>query len=131
MPAYWNTLGVAYFRAGDATSAVTTLEHAKAVGGGSAFDDVFLAMSHARLGDREQAERRLAEAISGMERRRWGHPELGRFCHEAQSVLAESLGTSAVLRLARTGSRANLRTGYSSSRPQAPAQLPIADDSGH
>ena len=126
---YWNTLGVAYFRAGDATSAVTTLEHAKAVGGGSAFDDVFLAMSHARLGDREQAERRLAEAISGMERDDRGHPELGRFCHEARSVLAESFGK---LPCSGGSSRVEGEPALGTvGRPQAPAQAADAGDSGH
>ena len=86
---YWNTLGVAYIRAGDYPAAVAALERATALGNGStAFDDVFLAMAHAHLGDREQARHRLAQAMLGMQRDHPGHPELARFCDEVQSLLA-------------------------------------------
>jgi tetratricopeptide (TPR) repeat protein len=92
--AYWNTLGVAYLRAGDARSAVAALDRATALtDGGTAFDDVFLAMAHARLGDREQARHRLDQALLRMEHDYPGHPELARFCAEAQSILAT--GTAA------------------------------------
>jgi len=64
-----------------------------ALGGSTAFDDVFLAMAHARLGDHEQAELRLTHAILGMERDYPGHRELVCFCEEARSILAE--GTEA------------------------------------
>jgi uncharacterized protein HemY len=86
---YWNTLGVAYLRAGDYPAAVTALERATALGhGGTAFDEVFLAMAHAHLGDLEQARHRLAQAMLGMERDYPGQPELVGFCDEAQSLLA-------------------------------------------
>jgi tetratricopeptide (TPR) repeat protein len=86
---YWNTLGVAYLRAGDYPAAVTALERALALGnGGTAFDEVFLAMAHAHLGDPEQARHRLAQAMLGMERDYPGHPELARFCDEVRSLLA-------------------------------------------
>ena len=87
---YWNTLGTAYFRSGDDASAVTALDHATALGGGTPFDDVFLAMAHARLGNRELAEHLLTQTIARMERDGPGHPELVRFCDEARSILAES-----------------------------------------
>jgi len=90
---YWNTLGAAHYRAGDDTSAVAALDRAKALGGGTAFDDVFLAMAQARLGDHEQAELRLTHTIFQMERDYPGHPELVRFCDEARFILAE--GTEA------------------------------------
>jgi tetratricopeptide (TPR) repeat protein len=90
---YWNTLGAACYRAGDAAAAVVALDQATALGGGTAFDDVFLAMAHARLGDHEEAELRLTHAIFGMERDYPGHPELVCFCDEARSMLAE--GTEA------------------------------------
>jgi uncharacterized protein HemY len=90
---YWNTLGAACYRAGDAASAVAALDHATALGGGTAFDNVFLAMAHARLGDHEQAELRLTHAIFGMARDYPGHPELVCFCDEARFILAE--GTEA------------------------------------
>ena len=85
---YWNTLGTAYYRAGDDASAVAALDRATALGDGTAFDDVFLAMAHARLGDHEQAELRLTQAIFRMERDYPGHPELVCFCDEARFILA-------------------------------------------
>ena len=45
--AYWNTLGAAYYRAGDDASAIAALDHATTRGGGTAFDDVFLALARA------------------------------------------------------------------------------------
>ena len=53
---YWNTLGVAYFRAGDFQSAFVALERAIELGGSeNPFDLVFLAMTQARLGNVEEA----------------------------------------------------------------------------
>jgi hypothetical protein len=86
---YWNTLGAAYYRAGNFESAVTALSHTtNRDDGGTAFDDVFLAMAYTRLGNREEAEPRLARAIFRMERHYSGHPELTRLCDEARSVLS-------------------------------------------
>ena len=95
---YWNTLGAACYRAGDAASAIAALDRAKALGGGTAFDDVFLAMAHARLGDHEQAELRLTHAILGMERDYPGHPELVCFCNEARSILTEGTEAPSAIR---------------------------------
>jgi tetratricopeptide (TPR) repeat protein len=95
---YWNTLGTAYFRAGDDILAITALDRAKALSDGTAFDDVFLAMAHARLGNREHAEHLLTQAILQMEQDNPGHAELVRFCDEARSILAEGFGAPAVAR---------------------------------
>jgi hypothetical protein len=86
--AYWNTLGVAHYRAGDARAAVAALERATTLGGGSAFDDIFLAMAHARLGEPEAARQALACAMVRSEREYPGHPELAGFCDEAHSLIA-------------------------------------------
>ncbi len=86
--AYWNTLGVAHYRAGDDRSAVDALDRARALGGGTAFDDVFLAMAHARLGIPEEARQALARAMLQAERDHPGHPELAAFCDEAHALLA-------------------------------------------
>jgi len=84
--AYWNTLGVAYFRAGDLRSAIVALERALELGGGeNPFDLVFLAMAQARLGNAEQARLLLDRTLSYKEQ---GHAELDRFCDEARSILA-------------------------------------------
>jgi hypothetical protein len=93
--AYWNTLGVAHYRAGDDRAAVDALDCARAIGGGSAFDDVFLAMAHARLGDLAGARQDLARAMLQAERDHPGHPELAGFCDEAHALITRSTSTAA------------------------------------
>ena len=86
---YWNTFGVACFRADDFKGAVTALNHSTALNnGGIPFDHVFLAMAHAQLGNQQQAQQWLAQAMIRMERDYPGHPELTRFYNEARSMLA-------------------------------------------
>jgi tetratricopeptide (TPR) repeat protein len=92
---YWNTLGVACYRAGDDASAVSALDRASALGGGTAFDDVFLALAHARLGELEAARLAFARASSHAERDHPGHPELAGFRDEARAILAEGTGSPA------------------------------------
>ena len=86
---YWNTLGVAFFRTGNFESAVTALDRAIALSsGGTAFDHVFLAMSHARLGNLEVSQECLARAMFDKEKGHPSHTELARLCDEAQSIIA-------------------------------------------
>jgi tetratricopeptide (TPR) repeat protein len=92
---YWNTLGVVCYRAGDHAAAVAALDRAMALGGGTVFDDVFLAMAHARLGDLEGARTELARALVRAEHDYPGHRELAVFCDEARSIIAHDLGTPA------------------------------------
>jgi tetratricopeptide (TPR) repeat protein len=94
--AYWNTLGVAHYRAGDAGSAVAALDRATALGGGTAFDDVFLAMAHARLGDTDRARQELARAMVRAERDYPGHPELAGLCDEAHALITGRTAAAAV-----------------------------------
>ena len=96
--AYWNTLGVAHYRAGDDHSAVAALDRARALGGGTAFDDVFLAMALARLGNPAEARQALARAMLQAERDYPGHPELAGFCDEARSILAGDTGAPLAVR---------------------------------
>jgi tetratricopeptide (TPR) repeat protein len=86
--AYWNTLGAAHYRAGDDRAAITALEHARTLGCGTAFDDVFLAMTYARLGELGEARQALARAMLQAERDHPGHSELAALCAEAQSSIA-------------------------------------------
>ncbi|HLH28871.1 MAG TPA: tetratricopeptide repeat protein, partial [Acidimicrobiales bacterium] len=86
--AYWNTLGAAHYRAGDVEAAVAALDRDTSLGGGTAFDDVFLAMGRARLGDRDRARQDLARAMVRAERDYPGHPELAALCDEAHALLA-------------------------------------------
>jgi WD40 repeat protein/predicted Zn-dependent protease len=55
--AYWKTLGVAQYRAGDWKAAVAALDKAEALGAGDGTAKLFLAMAHWRSGEREQARR--------------------------------------------------------------------------
>jgi superkiller protein 3 len=64
---YWNTLGVARYRAGDWKAAAEALEKSTALSkGGGAIDWHFLAMAHWRLGHKDEARRcydRVAELL--------------------------------------------------------------------
>jgi tetratricopeptide (TPR) repeat protein/tRNA A-37 threonylcarbamoyl transferase component Bud32 len=86
---YWNTLGVACYRAGRADDAASALERAAEyrVGGGDALDYFFLAMARQRLGD-ERSRQTYDEAVRWLER----YPgvqgiELARVRAEAREVL--------------------------------------------
>jgi eukaryotic-like serine/threonine-protein kinase len=95
---YLNTLGVAEYRAFRYAAATTTLERSLAAGGGAsdAFDLLFLAMAHHRLGHRGQARTCFARAV------RWlGEQtslsdqyakELAAFRAEAETVLKGPVG---------------------------------------
>jgi tetratricopeptide (TPR) repeat protein len=92
---YWNTLGAAYLRNGDAAAAVAALNRAMASAGeDNPFNHVFLAMAYARLGDREQAQHWLAQAILVKEQDYPDHPELTCFCDEACAVVGTSPGAA-------------------------------------
>lgn len=95
---YWNTLGAAYYRAGDAAAAIAALERALALAGSTAFDEVFLAMARARSGDPEGARQALALAMIRAERDHPGHPELAALCDEAHALIAGGATAPAVLR---------------------------------
>ena len=85
---YWNTLGAAHYRAGNPHATVDALNQAVAISdGGTAFDHFFLAMAHARLGDREDARRWFDLAMIEMDHYPPGHAELRRLHDEAGSVV--------------------------------------------
>jgi serine/threonine protein kinase/Tfp pilus assembly protein PilF len=88
---YWNTLGVAQYRAGNWKDAVAALERSVKSGGSHGLDWFFLAMSHWRLGDKEQARKFYAQAIQWMEkkppRNQDLRQELRRFRAEAAGLL--------------------------------------------
>jgi hypothetical protein len=55
-PTYWNTLGAALYRIGDAESCIAAIEHSMALsGGGTPFDFLYIALAHAQLNHREAA----------------------------------------------------------------------------
>jgi hypothetical protein len=89
--AYWNTLGVAYFRNGDVKAAIVALNRAVSLAGEeSPFNYVFLALACAHSGDGGQARHWLVKAIRLKEQTYPNHAELACFCDEACAVLGTS-----------------------------------------
>jgi len=93
--AYCNTLGAAHYRAGDFNAAIAALGRAISLTeGGTAFDHVFMAMAHARLGDQERAQHWLDQAGSWMEQHSPDHSELACLRDEARSVVSAAADSS-------------------------------------
>jgi superkiller protein 3 len=66
---YYNTLGVAQYRAGDEKAALAALHRSmELTGGGDAADWLFLAMAHHKLGDREEARKWYDKAAAELEK---------------------------------------------------------------
>jgi serine/threonine-protein kinase len=88
MGEYWNTLGVAQYRAGDFQSALTALRRSMELrSGGDGSDHFFLAMAYERLGDRKQARIWYDKAVQRMaERSPQGDGDL-RYRAEARETL--------------------------------------------
>jgi serine/threonine protein kinase/WD40 repeat protein len=85
--AYWNTLGVAYYRAGEWQSARSALEKSMLHQGGTSWDWFFLAMTHRRLGDPSNARLCYEQAVRWMEEHEPQNEELLRFRAEAEGLL--------------------------------------------
>lgn len=65
---YWNTLGVAYYRAGEWPASLDALNRAmKLSNGGSSRDWFFVAMAHWKLGNKEGAQREYDRAVQWMD----------------------------------------------------------------
>ena len=85
---YWNTLGIAYFRARDWKAAIHALGQSTELGdGGTSFDFFFLAMAWWQQGDREQAHHWYLRGNAWMEEHNPGHEALIRFREEATALL--------------------------------------------
>jgi tetratricopeptide (TPR) repeat protein len=84
---YWNTLGVARYRAGDWAGAVAALEKSVALGGGNAYDWFFLALAHGRLGHADEARDWYARAVRRMDALPARHEDLLRYREEAAALL--------------------------------------------
>jgi tetratricopeptide (TPR) repeat protein len=84
---YWNTLGVARYRAEDWPGAIAALEKAIALHGRTSYDEFFLAMSRWRLGDHAEARRMYDQAVHWMEENQPHDAELRRFRGEAAELL--------------------------------------------
>jgi len=90
-----NTLGVALVRAGRWQEAVEALESSmQRRDGGDASDWLFLAMAHARLGEREKAGPYIERARSWVKAHRPRDEEYAGWTAEAEAALAESDGAT-------------------------------------
>jgi tetratricopeptide (TPR) repeat protein len=87
VPAYWTTLGVARYRAGDFAKALEALERAAELGGGDVCDLLFSAMTCWKLGRRDEARRRYGKALQRLEESGVEDPELSRFRAEAEKLI--------------------------------------------
>jgi tetratricopeptide (TPR) repeat protein len=92
---FWNTLGVAHYRAGDWKAAIAAFDKSiNLQAGGDAFDWFFLAMAHCKLGNRGEARKRYDQAVEWLEKNgpmlttnpQWAD-ELRRFRAEAEETL--------------------------------------------
>jgi serine/threonine protein kinase/WD40 repeat protein/Flp pilus assembly protein TadD len=85
---FWNTLGVAEYRAGDMKAAIVGLEKSVELrSGGDSFDWFFLAMAHRRLGKLDLARKWHAYAVAWMAKNNPKDEELQRFRTEAVELL--------------------------------------------
>ena len=82
----WNTLGMAQHRAGDPAAAIRSLRRSEALSGGSGYDDLLLALAHARLGDGDRARAHLDRADAWIAAHAPGHPGLARLRAEVEAA---------------------------------------------
>jgi tetratricopeptide (TPR) repeat protein len=86
---FWNTLGVASYRAGDWKAAELALRKSMNLrGGGDPFDWFFLAMAHWQLGAKDEARRRYDQAVDWADKNP-GDDELRRFREEAHGLIGD------------------------------------------
>jgi len=85
---YWNTLGVAQYRAGDYKAATRSLEKSVKLGDGSDFgyDGIFLAMAYWQLGNKDRG-RKLYDQTLAWRDQNITSEELDRFFAEAEKLI--------------------------------------------
>jgi serine/threonine protein kinase/Tfp pilus assembly protein PilF len=90
-PGYWNTLGVAHYRAGNWKESIAALEKSERLAPGRylAFNDFFLSMAHWQLGHKQQARKEYEQALEWMEKKEPKNEELRRFRAEAEGLLKQ------------------------------------------
>jgi hypothetical protein len=93
---FWNTLGVAHYRAGNYQESIAALEKSRQLQAGqlAAFDSFFLAMAHWQLGHKDEAQNWRAKAVEWVQKNQEAlkkNPEhdgeLRRFRAEAEELL--------------------------------------------
>lgn len=86
--AYWNTLGVAHYRAGAHQAALDALQKSIEIRQhGDAFDFLFLGMAHWQLGDEDEARKWYEQAVKWMQKNKPDDDQLRRFRAEAEVEL--------------------------------------------
>lgn len=103
---YWNTLGVAHYRAGDWKAGIHALEKSMELrkGGGSE-DWFFLAMAHWQLGRKDKARNYYDKAVEWMDKNKPKDEELGRFRAETAGLLGISEQKSPSKSLSNNGQK--------------------------
>ena len=87
---FWNTLGVASYRAGDWKAAELALRKSMNLrGGGDSWDWFVLAMAHWQLGAKDEARWRYAQAVDWMDKKLPGDDDLLRFREEAHGLIGD------------------------------------------
>jgi tetratricopeptide (TPR) repeat protein len=86
--AYWNTLGVAHYRAGDGKAALAAFEKSMELcKGGDSSDWFVMAMCHEKLGDKKKARQWYERGVEWMDKNNPKDDELRRFRTEAAELL--------------------------------------------
>jgi tetratricopeptide (TPR) repeat protein len=85
--AYWNTLGVAHYRAGEYPAAVAALKKSLELQGANSHDGFILAMCHEKLGEKAKARDEYDLARRRMDKNNTNDEELWRFRAEAANLL--------------------------------------------
>jgi serine/threonine protein kinase/tetratricopeptide (TPR) repeat protein len=85
--AYWNTLGLAYYRSGDWNAAHEALEKSRALHGGDSLDYFFLAMTDWRRGEKDQARQWYARGVADLSVDAAANEEVREFQAETEAVL--------------------------------------------
>ncbi len=86
-PTFWSTLGVAAFRVRDWKTAVDSFKRSINIAGGSIRDWCFLAMTHWKLENRDEARKCYDVALAASKNGPKDDPELRRFHSEAAIVM--------------------------------------------
>jgi tetratricopeptide (TPR) repeat protein len=107
--AYWNTLGVAYYRAGDWRKAIAALEKSVELqGSGDPWDWYFLAMATWQAGDHRAAGAWYEKALNSMERIAPLPLELLRYRAEADVLLGKKRAEAPVVDTGTPAGKSNI-----------------------
>jgi serine/threonine protein kinase len=88
---YWDTLGIAHYRSGQWSEALTAFQEAmKLRNGGDSLEWLYLAMIHGRLGEKEQARKWYDQAVQWMEQNAPDNSELKHLRTELKNIRAEA-----------------------------------------